>query len=210
MKEEITKVLNDNTFTTTDERVEAITKALGPMVVPKDVFNDTNTKLKTAESELVTTQTEFNNFKQSKMTDDEKAKAQVEKFENDKKDIARTKSELAIQKLLMKNGIEVNEEDTELNETIQNLVSEDMDKSIKLANNFINLLNKTKDNTKKETVTDLLNSTPKPDVGNPNAGKTSNLDQLNTQYAEAIKSKDFMAQTRLMRLIQEEQAKKTI
>lgn len=82
--------------------------------------------------------------KKSKMTDDEKREAELKQLEVDKKNNAIKTSELAVKSLFLDNGIKITDEDTELKETLQNIVSEDCDKSVKLANNFITLLNKTK------------------------------------------------------------------
>lgn len=210
MKEEIEKVLNDETLTTNEEKVEAINKALGTIVVPKSTFNDINNKLKNAESNYSTLSDEFNQFKQSKMTADEKIEAERKQFEADKKANAITRSELAVEKLFLQNGIEIKDEDVELKETLSNIVSEDYDKTVKLANSFISILNKTKENTKKETTTDLLNGTPKPEYGNPNAGKVSNLESLKAKYADAVKNGNTIDMITYQRLIFEEQSKKNI
>lgn len=201
MKEEVEKVLSDETYTTNEEKVNAITASLATLVFPKDKFNDVNEKLKASESNYATLQTEFEDFKKSKMTEDEKVKAMQEQFENDVRANAITKSDLAVKGLLLDNGIQISDEDEELKETLSNIVSEDYEKSIKLANSFISILKKTQDTTQKQTVTDLLNGTPKPIGGtdaNPNVSK---VDELNKQLEEAIKNKDQILQTQLRREI---------
>ena len=140
MNEVIENVLSDETYTTNEERVEAIKKGLATLVIPKDKYNDLSAKLKTTESNYSTLQTEFNDFKISKMTDDEKREAELKQLEIDKKANAISRSELAVKGLLLDNGIKVTDEDVELKETLANIVSEDLDKSIKLANSFISLL----------------------------------------------------------------------
>lgn len=206
MNEVIENVLNDENLTTTEERAEALRKGLATLVIPKDKYNDISNRLKATETSLTSLQTEYDEFKQSKMTADEKAENDRKQLENEKKQNAITKSELAVEKLLLKNGIEIKDDDLELKETLQNIVSEDYEKSIKLANNFITLLNKTKDNTKKETVTKLLNDTPKPVVGST-TNNVSNFDTYKAKFDEAVKNNDFLAQAQFIRLMQEEQAK---
>lgn len=210
MKEEIEKVLGDETYTTNEERVNAITASLATLVFPKDKFNEVNAKLKTSESNYATLQSEFEDFKQSKMTADEKAEADRKNFEAKEKNNNLRESKLAVKELLFDNGIKITEEDTELNEILTNVISEDYEKSINLAKSFISFYKKTQDTTQKQTVTDLLNNTPKPVVGNPNAGNVSNLEKLQEQFKEAVKSKDVIAQVQLTRLINEEQNKKTM
>lgn len=209
MEEAIERVLSDETYTTNEERVEAIKKELATLVIPKDKFNDLNSKFKTTESNLSAISKEFEDFKKSKMTDDEKREAELKQFEADKKANAVEKSSLAVQKLLLKNGIEIKDEDTELKDTLNTIVSEDYDKSIKLAQSFISLLNKTKDETEKATTTKLLNDTPKPIGGTDSSSTVSKIDDLNNQLKKAIENKNSVDQVRLMREIQEEQAKQT-
>lgn len=210
MNEVIENVLSDETYTTNEERVEAIKKGLATLVIPKDKYNDLSAKLKTTESNYTTLQTEFNDFKISKMTDDEKREAELKQLELDKKANAISRSELAVKGLLLDNGIKVTDEDVELKETLANIVSEDLDKSIKLANSFISLLNKTKDQTAKETTTQLLNDTPKPIGGSDSSSSVSKVEQLQKELEQAIKDKDVMKQTTIMTQIFQEQQKQKV
>ena len=210
MNEVIENVLSDETYTTNEERVEAIKKGLATLVIPKDKYNDLNTKLKNTENKMSAIQTEYDEYKQSKMTADEKAEAERKQFEMDKKNNAIEKSSLAVEKLLLKNGIEVKDDDVELKETLQSIVSEDYDKSIKLANSFISLLNKTKDQTAKETTTQLLNNTPKPIGGTNSSSTVSKIEQLQNELNQAIKNKDIVKQTSIMTQIFQEQNKQNI
>lgn len=207
MNEVIENVLSDETYTTNEERVEAIKKGLATLVIPKDKYNDLSAKLKTTESNYTTLQTEFNDFKISKMTDDERREAELKQLELDKKANAISRSELAVKGLLLDNGIKVTDEDVELKETLANIVSEDLDKSIKLANSFISLLNKTKDQTAKETTTQLLNDTPKPIGGSDSSSSVSKVEQLQKELEQAIKDKDVMKQTSIMTQLFQEQNK---
>ena len=210
MNEVIENVLSDETYTTNEEKVEAIKKGLATLVIPKDKYNDLSTRLRTTESNLSTLQSEYDDFKKSKMTDDEKLEAERKQFEIDKKNNAIEKSSLAVEKLLLKNGIEIKEEDTELKETLDTIVSEDYDKSIKLANSFISLLNKTKDKTEKETTTKLLNDTPKPIGGVDSSSSISKSEQLQKELEEAIKNKDVIKQVSLTTQIFQEQQKQKV
>ena len=207
MKEAIEKVLSDETYTTNEEKVNAITKELGTLVIPKDKFNDLSTRLKNTESELETTKSQFDDFKKSKMTEDEKKEEEQKAFAEQVRQNAIAKSDLAVQKLLLQNGIEVKDEDTELKETLATIISEDYDKSIKLANSFISLLNKTKDQTAKATTTKLLNETPKPIGGLDSSSSLSKVDMLKKDLEEAVKNKDSVLQTQLITQIYQEEHK---
>ena len=210
MEEAIKQVLSDETYTTDDERVEAIKKELAKLVIPKDKYNNLSDRLKNTESEYQTLQTEFNDFKKSKMTDDEKRESELKQFEELKRLNAIEKSELGVQKLLLKNGIEVKDDDTELKDTLATIVSEDYDKSIKLANSFISLLNKTKEQTAKATTTQLLNDTPKPIGGLDSSSSLSKVDMLKKDLEKAIEDKDPVRQAELMTQIFNEEHKTNV
>lgn len=197
MKEEIEKVLSDETLTTNEERVDAIAKSLATLMIPKDKYNDLNAKFKTVESNYTTLSTEYDDFKKSKMTDDEKREAELKQLEVDKKVNALKTSELAVKSLFLDNGIKIEDTDTELKETLQNIISEDCDKSVKLANNFITLLNKTKEQTKNETTTELLNGTPKPVGGTQSSNPVDKVTELKAELEKAIENKDVLKQAQL-------------
>lgn len=210
MKEAIEQVLSNETYTTNEERVDALSKELAKLVIPKDKYNDLSNRLKNTESEYSTLQNEYDNFKKSKMTDDEKRASEQQEFENQKKLNAIERSKLGVQMLLLKNGIEVKDEDAELQETLTNIVSEDYDKSIKLATSFINIMNKTKDQAAKETTTKLLNDTPAPIGGLDSSSSLSKVDMLKKELEQAVKNKDALKQTELITQIYQEEHKTNI
>ncbi|MBE6139297.1 MAG: hypothetical protein E7174_02155 [Firmicutes bacterium] len=210
MNEVIENVLSDETYVTNEEKVEAIKKGLATLVIPKDKYNDLSTRLKTSESNYSTLQNEFNDYKKSKMTEDELNQAKENELAEKVKQNNIKASELAVKSLLLDNGIKVTDEDTELKETLQNIISEDLDKSIKLTNSFISLLNKTKTNTEKETTTKLLKDTPKPIGGVDSSSNVTKLESLQKELQQAIKDKDVIKQTSLMTQIFQEQNKPKI
>ena len=206
MEEAIQQVLSNEAYTTDEERVDAIKKELAKLVIPKDKYNDLSVRLKNTESEKASLQAEYDEYKKSKMTDDEKRENERKAFEEQVRQNAIAKSDLAVQKLLLQNGIEIKDDDTELKETLATIVSEDYDKSIKLANSFISLINKTKDQSAKETTTKLLNETPKPIGGLDSSSTLSKVDMLKKDLEQAIKDKDPVKQAELMtQIYQEEQ-----
>lgn len=210
MEEAIQQVLSNEAYTTDEERVDAIKKELAKLVIPKDKYNDLSNRLKNTESEYATLQAEYDDFKKSKMTDDEKRESERKAFEEQVKQNAIAKSDLAVQKLLLQNGIEIKDDDNELKETLATIVSEDYDKSIKLANSFISLINKTKDQSAKETTTKLLNETPKPIGGLDSSSTLSKVDMLKKDLEQAITDKDPVRQAELMTQIYQEEQKNNL
>lgn len=206
MNEMIENVLSNETYTTNEERAEAIKKGLATLVIPKDKYNDLSIKLKNTETSLSTLQTEYDDFKKSKMTEDELREAEKAELETRKQNIALKESEYAVRDLFESNEIPKKEYE----KTLKKIVTYDKDKSLEIAQTIVELLSETADKTKKQTVTDLLNDTPKPTVSTPNSGTVSNLDSYKAKYDEAVKNGDFLAQAQYMRLMQEEQMKPKI
>ena len=203
MNEVIENVLSDETYTTNEERVEAIKQGLATLVIPKDKYNDVATKLKNTETSLNSLQTEYDDFKKSKMTDDELRESEKKQLEERKNQLALKESEYAVRDLFESNNVPK----SKYEKVLKKVVTSNKDKSVEIAQTFIELLSETADETKKQTVIDLLNDTPKPTVSTPNSGTVSNLDSYKQKYDEAVKSGDFLSQTQYMRLIQEEQIK---
>ena len=81
MKEAIEQVLSNETYTTNEEKVDAITKELAKLVIPKDKYNELSNRLQKTEGDLTSLKTEYDDFKKSKMTEDEKKEAEKQKFE---------------------------------------------------------------------------------------------------------------------------------
>ena len=210
MEEAIQQVLSNEAYTTDEQKVDAIKKELAKLVIPKDKYNTLSDRLKNTETQYEALQTEYDEFKKSKMTEDEKKESERKAFEEEVKQNKIAKSDLAVQKLLLQNGIEIKDEDTELKETLATIVSEDYDKSLKLANSFISLINKTKDQTAKATTTKLLNETPKPIGGLDSSSSLSKVDMLKKDLAKAIEEKDSMRQTELISQIYQEEHKTNI
>lgn len=203
MNEVIENVLSDETYTTNEQRAEAIKQGLATLVMPKDVYNNVATKLKNTETSLSSLQTEYDNFKKSKMTDDELRESEKRQLEERENGIALKESEYAVRDLFTNANISKDKYE----KILSKVVTQDKNKSVEIAQTFIDLLSETADETKKKTVTDLLNDTPKPTVSTPNSGTVSNLEAYKAKYDEAVKNGDFLAQTQYMRLVQEEQMK---
>lgn len=207
MIEEITNVLNDESLTTIEERVSKISGIIGTNTIPKEKYDNLNTQFKEEKGKVSALASEFEDFKKSKMTEDEKAQADIEALNSEKKQVAIERSSLAVEKILLQNGIEITEDNADLKNTLNNIISEDMDKSVALANSFVALIKQTKDTTEKETKTNILKDTPTPIVGTQPS--ISEVDELEKQLKEAIARRDQVAQISLSRQLQEARAKQT-
>lgn len=171
--------------------------------VPKARIDEYAKRVSILETEKEQLSTEYDEFKKSKMTDDERIKAEKDDMESRSKNLSLKESEYAVRDLFT--NANISKEKYE--KILSKVVSKDKDKSVEIAQTFIELLGETADETKKKTVTELLNDTPKPTVSTPNGGTVSNADAYQEKFDEAVKNNDLIGQAQYMRMIQEEQAK---
>lgn len=207
MKEELAKLYQSEEFVNADEegKVEMTTKVLGPLTIPKDVYNELNDRYKSSETKIQSLTKEYDDFRKSKMTDDEKLQAERESFKRSQEELAIKSNRLDVMRKLEKAGL--TEED--YLDQLDLIVSSDADKSMKLADFLVNTIKNNSEKVKQQTQIDLLNGTPKPVVGNAEV-VTSTIDALKAEYEGALKDKDVVAQAKLTRLIQEEEKKQNI
>lgn len=201
MKEEMLKVLNDESFTTNEERVDAMAKAMATLVIPKDKFNEESAKRKQAEAELASLSAKATVVQEAPKTeskDDERVIGLQEEIKNLRAESNRAK----VEKIFSQAGLE----EKDYKEDLDNMDLSDETRALAYANSVVKFLNANTERVKKETQASLLNDTPKPIVGGTNAS-TATMDKLVEEYGNAVKNKDQIAQARLMRQIQEERAK---
>lgn len=173
MNEAILKVLNDETLETNESKADAIKKALATITIPKEKFNDLSQRLQNVEAEKnnlqssnTELQTKYDELRTKNMTADEKAKDELEQLKKDKELVARQLSEITIEKILTKNGINVDTYgEEEYKNLVNDLIADTVDNSSIKVNNFVKILNKQKEFVEKETTSNLLKNTPTPQTG---------------------------------------------
>ena len=202
-KEELVKILGNEELKSDEERVNAINKLLAESTIPKDKYNDTSAKLREAEEKLTSMANEFEEFKKSKMTDEEKKNAEKENMQNQLLKYQLDLNRLEVEKIFESNGL--TQEDYKDIEA--NIIGKDRETSIASANAFVSILRANSDKVAQRTKEELLKSTPTPVGGNGAGQSVSNLDELTKAYSNAVANKDTFAQAKLLREIQQEQAK---
>lgn len=202
-KEELVKILGNEELKTDEERVNAINKLLAESTIPKDKFNDTSAKLREAEEKLSSMTTAFEDFKKSKMTDEEKKNAEREDLQNQLLKYQMDLNRLEVEKIFESNGL--TQEDYKDIEA--NIIGKDRETSIASATAFVNILKLNSEKVAQATKQELLKSTPTPVGGTGGAKTVSNLEELQNAYSNAIKNKDTVEQAKLLREIQQEQIK---
>lgn len=202
-KEELVKILGNEELKSNEEKVDAINKLLAESTIPKDKFNDTSAKLKEAEEKLTSMSNDFEEFKKSKMTDEEKKNAERESMQNQLLKYQMDLNRLEVEKIFESNGL--TQEDYKDIEA--NIIGKDRETSIASANAFVNILKAKSEKVAQATKEELLKQTPTPVGGTGGTQTVSNLEELQNAYSVALKNKDVVEQTKLLRQIQQEQAK---
>lgn len=202
-KEELVKILGNEELKSDEERVNAINKLLAESTIPKDKFNDTSAKLKEAEDKIASITSDFEEFKKSKMTDEEKKNAEKEDMQNQLLKYQLDLNRLEVEKIFESNGLT----QEEYKDIESNIIGKNRETSIASANAFVNILKANSEKVAQQTKQDLLKETPAPIGGTGGSKSVSNLDELKNAYANALKNKDVIEQAKLLREIQEEQFK---
>lgn len=202
-KEELVKILGNEELKSNEDKVAAINKLLAESTIPKDKFNETSAKLKEAEDRYSTISNEFEEFKKSKMTDEEKKNAEKEDMQNQLLKYQLDLNRLEVEKIFESNGL--TQEDYK--DIENNIIGKDRESSIASANAFVNILKAKSEKVAQATKQELLKDTPTPIGGTGGSQTVSKLDELQNAFSVAVKNKDTVEQAKLMRQIQEEKMK---
>lgn len=125
-----------------------------PKTVEKTVFDKT-------ASELAKVKKELGELKNNNMTGEEKVNAAIAAAESKEKEFTRKLNRLDVEKLFVADGL--TEKDYE--DLIDDIVSEDGEKTLKLAKNLLSVIKSQKSATEKAIRAELLKDTPKPPPG---------------------------------------------
>ena len=125
-----------------------------PKSVEKSIFDKTASELSKVKKELA-------ELKASTMSDDEKVNAAIAKAESKEKEFTAKLNRLDVEKLFVAEGLT----EADYAELIDDIVSEDAEKTMKLANNVLSMVKNQKSAAEKALKAELLKKTPKPPAG---------------------------------------------
>ena len=160
MKDKITEVLNDETLETIEDKVEKLSKELALLVIPKDKYNTLSDRVKNLETEKNELQEKYDALEKQNMTDEQKKQKELEDIAKEKKELALEKNKYKAKDLFKQANID----DEQIESLLDKVVSEDETKTTELANSFIEILQTKVNETKKQTETNILTGTPKPNI----------------------------------------------
>ena len=200
MEEELQKILANADLDET-KKAEAIKTYVGNNFVPTNKYSEKVKEVETITTEKNNLSTEYEQFKQSKMTEDEKKQEQAKKEKEANEKMAYEFSKMKAENIFAKAGFK--EEDYA--PILEKIVSNDIEKTKTLAETFCNTLVKQKENIEKEVKEKIVKGTKVPPAGNVGEGsKAENYEKL---LEEATKRNDFPKMAYYSRLIQEEKLK---
>lgn len=203
MDEELKELLGEDT-----EKIEAIKKMVGEKFVPTSVLTERLNKEKENTKKFqdanVELQKEYDDFKMSKMTEEEKAKALQVKADEENKKIMKELNEYVARTIFSQNNIA--KEDYE--NLLGTIVSTDKERTQAVAESICSIINKSKDENMQKLKSSVIKNQPKPEGGNDNTnGKTSTLEMYEEALEKANKEHDIVKIATYTRLVQEEKMK---
>lgn len=185
-------------------KAEAIKAMVGKSFVPTKKYNDEKANTKAQTDALNALKTEFEIFKQSKMSDEEKQAEQARLKEE-----AYQKANLTISRMYAENTFaKAGFKEDDYKGILDSIVQEDPEKTRGLAETICNTMLKQKQDIEKSITDKIVKGTKTPPAGNDNdAGSESDLEKYKKLYNEAVKNNDFLKMAYYTRLVQQETQK---
>lgn len=175
---------------------------VGKSFVPTTKYNAEKANTKTQLDAYNALKTEFETFKQSKMTDEEKQAEQARLMQEQYQKANLTISKMYAENTFAKAGIK----EDDYQGILDNIVTEDPEKTKDLAETICNAMLKQKQDIEKALKDKIVKGTKTPPAGNDNnTGSESDVDKYKRLYAEAVKVNDFGKMAYYTRLVQEAQ-----
>lgn len=200
MEEELQKILANSDL---DEakKAEAIKTYVGNNFVPTTKYSDKVKEVETITTEKNNLSVEYEQFKQSKMTEDEKKAEQAKKEAEANEKMILEFSRMKAENIFAKAGFK--EED--YSSILETIVGTDLEKTKTLAETFCNTLVKQKEAIEKTVKDTIVKGTTTPPAGE--AGTSSEIEKLQKLLQEATNKNDYINMAYYSRLIQEAKSK---
>jgi len=204
--EELANVLS-NAELDDNAKIDAIQKMVSAKYVSADVLANERKRFKETlagqETNFKNLQTEFNDYKQSKMTDDEKAQALAKQKEQEYEQALKKVSRYSAQSVFAGAGLK--EED--YSGFLDDIVGLDEEKTKSLAEKICQTITKQKQGTEQDIKNKLINGTTPPPAGNSQYKAETDVDKYQRLFAEAQSKNDMNGIVYYSRLIAEAQTK---
>jgi len=200
-EEELNQILTNGELDETG-KAEAIKAMVGKGFVPTAKYNAEKANTKTQLDAYNALKTEYETFKQSKMTDEEKQAEQARQIQEQYQKANLTISKMCAENTFAKAGFK--EEDYK--GILENIVTEDTEKTKGLAEMICSTMLKQKQDIEKTITDSIVNGTKTPQGGESDT-PTSDVDKYKKLYDDAVKNNDFTKMSYYTRVIQELETK---
>ena len=195
MDEELAKILANGELDETG-KAQAIKTLVGNSFVPMAKYNETKESSQAAYNQL---KSEYDTYKQSKMTDDEK-KAEKERVSQENLRNANLRiSKMVAETAFAKAGIK--EED--YSAILEGIIQEDENKTKILAESICTTLLKQRKEAENNIKDKIIKGTKTPPAGNDNGSSGGDVEKYQTLLLEAQKNNDYVKMATYTRLLQE-------
>lgn len=181
-------------------KADAIKNLVGKNFIPTSKFNDEKTKQKNAYNAL---KSEYETFKETKMTDEERQAEQVKAQSEENRRIKMQLNEMTAKNIFSEAGFKKEE----YGDILSSIVQEDSEKTKTLAETICSTMLNQRKEIEKQITDKIIKGTQKPPAGNDNGGETSDLEKYQKLLSEAQKSNDMIKIAHYTRLVQQEQQK---
>ena len=203
MDEELGSIL-ENAELSNEAKQEAIKALVGKSFVSNDQYNKAKAKQTEQANAYNALKAEFDTFKESKMSDEEKQAEVSRKMQEQYQKANLTISKMYAENTFAKAGFK----EDDYKDILDNIVSENTDKTKGLAETICASMLKQKADIEKAMKDKIIKGQTPPPAGNDNdKGSGDEIENLKKLYQEAVAKNDFVNMAKYTRLVQEAQMK---
>ncbi len=203
MDEELGSIL-ENAELSNEAKQEAIKALVGKSFVSNDQYNKAKAKQTEQVNAYNALKAEFDTFKESKMSDEEKQAEVSRKMQEQYQKANLTISKMYAENTFAKAGFK----EDDYKDILDNIVSENTDKTKGLAETICASMLKQKADIEKAMKDKIIKGQTPPPAGNDNdKGSGDEIENLKKLYQEAVAKNDFVNMAKYTRLVQEAQMK---
>lgn len=200
MEEELNQILTNEELDAT-ARAEAIKSLVGKNYVPVKKHTDAINKLKT---DYDTMKTEYTQFKETKMTDEEKQAELIQQEREKAEKQSRMLSKLFAENTFSKAGFD----EDDYKGIIPTIIRDDPEETKNIAEQICDAMVSQRKSIEDRIKQDLIKGQKKPEGGNVDGNESlTEIEKYKKAYNEAVKNNDRVAMATYTRLMAEAQNK---
>lgn len=206
MEEELVKILS-NTELDDTKKAEEIQKAVNALYVPATTVAEERKANKEAlankDKAFANLTAEYDTYKQSKMTEEEKKQEEIRKKDEQYNNALMRLSKSTAMNVFASAGLQ----EDDYKEFLEDIVSIDEEKTKSLAEKICTTITKQRSDVANKMKEDIINGTTPPPAGNAGYSQKTKKEEYQSLLNEAIKKNDMNNIVYYQRLIAEEEQK---